>query len=185
MIHESKALTSRDVTVIDAVPVTTVERTLLDLGAVCHPLTVERAVETALRRELTTLPDLRLTVRRLGRQGRNGAGVLRRILDERDADRRLTESEMEMRMLQVFRAHGLPAPVTQYDIRHQGRFVARVDGAYPAERIALEYESFEFHVSKAALVRDSAPSQRDHRRRVAADLHHLGGPPHRRPACLR
>lgn len=156
VVHESKALDARDLTVIDAIPVTTVERTLLDLGAVRHPLTVERAVETALRRELTSLPDLLSTVRRLGKRGRNGAGVLRRILDERDPDRRLTESNMEMRMLQVLRTHGLPPPTTQYEIRHQGRFVARVDAAYPDLRIALEYESFEWHTAKAALVRDSA-----------------------------
>jgi len=156
VVHETKALDTRDVTVVDAIPVTTVERTLLDLGAVRHPLTVERAVETALRKELTTLPDLRVTVRRLGRRGRNGVGVLRRILDERDPDRRLTESEMEMRMLHVLRANGLPEPITQFEIRHQGRFVARVDAAYPEFRIALEYESFAWHTGKDALVRDSA-----------------------------
>jgi hypothetical protein len=156
VVHESKALDARDLTVVDAIPVITVERTLLDLGAVRHPLTVERAVETALRMELTTLPALRATVRRLGRKGRNGAGVLRRILDERDPDRRLTESAMEMRMLQVLRANGLPLPVVQFEIWYQGRFVARVDAAYPDLRIALEYESFEWHMGKAAHIRDNA-----------------------------
>ena len=156
IVHESKALDVRDVTVIDAIPVTTIERTLLDLGAVRHPLTVERAVETALRMQLTTLPALRATVRRLGRQGRNGAGVLRRILDERDPDQRLTESAMEMRMRQVLRANGLPLPVVQFEIWYQGRFVARVDAAYPDLRIALEYESFEWHMGKAAHIRDNA-----------------------------
>jgi hypothetical protein len=156
IVHESKALDARDVTVVDAIPVTTVERTLLDLGAVRHPLTVERAVEAALRMELTTLPALRSTLRRVGRQGRNGAGVLRRILDERDPDRRLTESEMEMRMLQVLRANGLPLPVVQFEIWSQGRFIARVDAAYPDLRIALEYESFEWHMGKSAHIRDNA-----------------------------
>jgi hypothetical protein len=156
IVHESKVLDARDVTVIDAIPVTTIERTLLDLGAVRHPLTVERAVETALRMELTTLPALRSTVRRLGRRGRNGAGVLRRILDERDPQRRLTESTMEMRMLQVLRANGLPLPVVQFEIWYQGRFIARVDAAYPDLRIALEYESFEWHMGKAAHIRDNA-----------------------------
>jgi hypothetical protein len=156
VIHETKVLDACDVTSVDGIPVTTVERTLLDLGAVRHPLTVERAVEAALRKELTTLPDLRATVRRLGRPGRNGAGVLRRIIDERDPDRRLTESAMEMKLLQVLRAHGLPEPVTQYEIRDRGRFVARVDAAYPDLRIALEYESLDWHTGKAALLRDSA-----------------------------
>jgi len=156
IIHETKALDARDVTVVDAIPVTTIERTLLDLGAVVTPVVVERAVETALRRELTSLLDLRATVRRLGRRGRNGVGVLRGIIDERDPDRRLTESSMEMRLLQALRAHGLPEPVTQHSIYEGGRFVARVDAAYPDLRIALEYESVDWHTGKAALLRDSA-----------------------------
>jgi hypothetical protein len=156
VVHETKVLDVRDVTVLDHVPVTTVERTILDLGAVRSPATVERAMESALRKDLTTLVDLRMTVRRLGRQGRNGVGVLRRILDERDPDRRLSESDMEMLMVQVLRANGLPEPVLQHEVRYQGRFVARVDAAFVESRIALDYESFEWHTGKAALVRNSA-----------------------------
>lgn len=156
VVHETKVLEPHDVTVVDGIPVTTIERTLLDLGAVRHPLTVERAVETALRKELTSLPDLRATVRRLGRPGRNGAGVLRRIIDPRDPHRRLTESTMEMKLLQVIRTHGLPEPVTQFEIRERGVLVARVDAAYPDLRIALEYESLDWHTGNAALIRDSA-----------------------------
>jgi len=156
IVHETKVLDPRDVTVVDAIPVTTIERTLLDLGAVVHPHIVERAVETALRREMTSLPDLRATVCRLGRRGRNGVGVLRRIIDERDPDRRLTESSMEMLLMQAIRAHGLPEPVPQHTIFDHGRFVARVDAAYPDLRVALEYESIEWHTGKAALIRDSA-----------------------------
>jgi len=155
IVHATKMLDLRDVTVIDGIPATTIERTLLDLGAIRHPLTVERAVETSLRKELTTLPDLRATVRRLSARGRNGVGVLRRIIDERDPGRRLTESAMEMRLLQALRANGLPEPVTQYEIREHGRFVARVDAAYPELRIALEYESLDWHTGKAALLRNS------------------------------
>ncbi len=155
VVHETKALDERDITVVDGIRVTTIERTLLDLGAVRHPLTVERALETALRKELTTLPDLRSTLLRRGRRGRNGAGVLRVLLDQRDPDRRITESTMELRMLQVLRANGLPEPVTQYEIRDLGRFVARVDAAYPDVKIALEYESFEWHSADKAIIRDN------------------------------
>lgn len=156
IVHETKCLDPRDVTVVDGIPVTSVERTILDLGAVRSAATVERAMETALRKELTTLGSLRATVHRLGRQGRNGAGVLRALLDARDPDRRLTESEMEMLMVQVLRANGLPEPVLQHEIWHHRRFVARVDAAFVEWMIALEYESFEWHTGKAALVRDSA-----------------------------
>jgi hypothetical protein len=137
IVHESKALDARDVTVVDAIPVTTIERTLLDLGAVRHPLTVERAVETALRRELTTLPDLRSTMRRLGRRGRNGVGVLRRIIDERDPDLRIALEYESLawhkgkealirdsaRRNAVVAAGWLPISVTVEDLRTGGQRV--------------------------------------------------------------
>jgi hypothetical protein len=155
VVHETLALGPEDVTVVDGIPITTVERTLLDLGAVRSFDTVERAVEAALRREMTTIDDLVATVDRLGRKGRRGVGVLRQILAVRAPDRCLTESDMEMRMLQVLRANGLPEPVPQFEVWHKGRFIARVDAAYLQWRIALEYDSFTWHSSRAERARDN------------------------------
>jgi predicted transcriptional regulator of viral defense system len=156
IVHESKALDDADMTIVDGIPVTSVERTILDLGAVCSPLIVERAMEDALRSELTSFDALQATMARLGRRGRNGAGVLRAILEEREADQKLTDTDREKMMLQIFRKHGLPDPVPQFVIRHNNRFVARVDAALPELRIAFEYESYQWHTSKKALDRDTA-----------------------------
>ena len=156
IVHETKLLRPWDITVVDAVPVTTIERTLLDLGAVVLPSVVERAVEDGLRRQLTTLDQLAETVERLGRRGRNGAGVLREIVEGRVTLRTITESDMEMRMLQILRRNGLPEPLTQYEIWHEGRFVARVDAAYPQWRIALEYDSYAHHTGTMNHDRDGA-----------------------------
>lgn len=43
-VHETKALDPIDMTVVDGIPVTTAERTLFDLGAVCSPLVVRIGV---------------------------------------------------------------------------------------------------------------------------------------------
>jgi very-short-patch-repair endonuclease len=52
---------------------------------------------------------------------------------------------------------GLGSPVLQFSVHDGGgRFVARVDLAYPADRILIEYDSFEHHTGAAALFRDSA-----------------------------
>jgi hypothetical protein len=180
-VHESKAFEPVDATVIEGVPVTTPERTLLDLGAVCHESIVEMALDTAEKRELVTLDSVRATVRRLGRSGRNGVGPLRRLLDARSPGRKPPESEMETLMLQVIRRNGFPEPVTQFEIRRAGQFVARVDAAYPQWRIAIEYDSYKHHTGQKAIDRDS-----DRRNKViaagwlpvsvtAADLR-LGGP---------
>jgi very-short-patch-repair endonuclease len=156
IVHESKALGILDRTTVDGIPVTTPERTLLALGAACSPPIVERALENALRRDLVTLGSLAGTLRRLGRQGRKGVATLRALVDERDPTRRATESEMETALLQVLLANGLSEPMPQFDV-HSGRvFVGRVDFAYPEQRVAIEYDSYEHHVGKRALVRDSA-----------------------------
>src|SRR5262249_21640262 len=118
VVHETLALGPEDVTVVDGIPATTVARTLPALGAVPRPQPVERAGAPAIGRELTPIEDLAATVERLGRKGRRGVGVLRQILAVRAPDRAVTESDMEMRLLQVLRAHGLPEPVTQYEVRH-------------------------------------------------------------------
>ncbi|MFI5053602.1 MAG: hypothetical protein ACHQDE_04510 [Acidimicrobiia bacterium] len=156
IVHEAKALRASDITEVDGIPATTVDLTLMGLGAVCRPAVVEMALDLALRRQLTTIDSITRFVGSLGRQGRNGIGILRALLAVRDPMAGLPESAMETRLKQLLRSHGLPEPVFQFEIRHEGRFVARVDAAYPDLSIAIEYDSYEHHTGKIALVRDSA-----------------------------
>lgn len=155
VVHETKADARIDVVDRDGIPVTTPSRTLLDLGAVCGRRTVELAFESALHRDLVTLADLDDILRRFGRSGRNGAGFLRSIVRMRNPRAAPTESAMETRIIQVLREHGLPEPQRQVVIRSAGRFVARVDLAYPQWQIATEYDSYEWHLGANALVRDA------------------------------
>jgi very-short-patch-repair endonuclease len=147
--------------VVDGISVTTAARTLLDLGAVHDSSVVEMALERALRRELVTTCELSQLVRALGRRGRNGVGVLRQLVETRDPAHAPTESDMETRLRRVLRRHGLPEPVPQFVIRDDaGHFVARVDFAYPEQRIAIEYDSFEHHTGTVAHVRDHSRRNR-------------------------
>jgi len=160
VVHESKAIEIADLTVVDGIPVTTPERTLLDLGAVCSESVVHMALDAAESRELVKLDSVRETLRRLGRPGRNGAGVLRRLLAAKSPGQRPSESEMETLLVRALRRWGFPEPVTQYEIRHDGRFVARVDAALPGWHVAIEYESVVHHAGRRALERDSARRNR-------------------------
>lgn len=155
VVHETKADSRIDLVEIDGIPVTTPARTLLDLGAVCGARTVELAVEAALHRGIVTMSSLDAILSRLGRPGRNGAGVLRAVVRMRNPHAAPTESAMETRIIQILRAGGLPEPHRQVVIRTAGRFVARVDLAYPQWRIAIEYDSHEWHLGGDALVRDA------------------------------
>jgi predicted transcriptional regulator of viral defense system len=157
LVHESSALAEVDCTEVDGIPTTTVARTIFDLTASSRTTTVDLAIDAALRKELTTLGELEATLDRLSRRGRAGVSRFRRILAERSDHELLPESPPERRLVRLLRAHGLPVPVLQYEIRgHDGRVVARADLAYPDLKIAIEYDSYEHHVGKAALVRDGA-----------------------------
>jgi hypothetical protein len=52
----------------------------------------------------------------------------------------LAGSPQETRLRLLIRRAGLPPPVAQLEIRHEGRFVARVDFGYPEQKLAIEYD---------------------------------------------
>src|SRR5919106_1709581 len=58
IMHRTAQIPGRDVTEILGIPLTTVHRTLLDLGAVVKADVVEAALESALRRNMTTIERL-------------------------------------------------------------------------------------------------------------------------------
>ncbi|MET0628786.1 MAG: hypothetical protein ABW033_10050 [Acidimicrobiia bacterium] len=155
VVHESKRTDEADVRIVDSIRVASAELTVMQLGAIRNPLVVEMALDRALYLNLVTLASVRELVDRLGARGRNGVGVLRAILDDRSPGDRAPESPKETQLLRLLLANGLPRPVAQYEVRHHGRFVARVDFAYPDERIAIEYDSYEYHTGTVARDRDA------------------------------
>ena len=157
VVHESRLLNAADITEYDVVPCTTVERTIFDLAAVVGPRTVDLAIDSALRRDLTTIPKLIALGLRVAKRGRAGSARFRSALVDRDPSQAVPESEPERLLAEALIRHGLPRPVHQYVVRNRrGGFIARVDLAYPDDRIVIEYESFLHHTGKIALSRDSA-----------------------------
>ncbi|GAB3194008.1 hypothetical protein GCM10027261_10930 [Geodermatophilus arenarius] len=65
----------------------------------------------------------------------------------------LAESPQETRLRLLLHRSGLPLPVAQYEVRCGGRFVARVDFAWPEHRLALEYDG-AWHGAPDQLPRD-------------------------------
>lgn len=146
VVHETKLWRIEDLTVVDDIPVTSPALTLMHLGAVCGPNVVEMAYERARHQGLVTWESCDDLIYRYSRQGRNGVAVLREVIARRDPRLTPTESEMETRVLQFLRAAGLPEPVTQYEVRSvDGRLLGRVDLAWPAARLAVEYQSDAHH----------------------------------------
>jgi len=134
-IHRTNRLDPPDRTIVDGMPVTSLPRTLLDLGAVLPYEIVEQAAHDAVIRKLVTFESLVAVVDRLGGRGRRGVGVLRAVLLGAALDERL-ESELERRLVAL-------APKSPHiELQHRmtcvdGR-VVRLDVARRDRRIAVE-----------------------------------------------
>ncbi|SDQ37736.1 hypothetical protein SAMN02800687_1642 [Curtobacterium sp. UNCCL20] len=130
------------------VPISSPADTFVTLGAV---LTIDELVIVgdALVGWLgwVTLDELVTAVRR--RRGIRGVRKLRAALGEIVVGSR---SPGETRTRLALMRRGLPAPALNHDVVVEGRWVACVDLAYPAARVAIEYES-DLHRTDAATFR--------------------------------
>lgn len=86
IVHRLGDHETEDVVLCDAIPTTSIGRTLLDLGAVATRHAVEAAVKDAIVKELIDWQGVLDTFVRYGRRGRDGVATLRAVL-ERDSDR--------------------------------------------------------------------------------------------------
>lgn len=137
--------------------VTDPQRTLVDLGLTSPRWEVSRALTTAISSKLLTIQDVVALRDALARPGRNGTGVLRQVLADRLPTIEGEESHLEARLVDLLAQGTIPRPVLQHEVWDAGRFVARLDAAYPDVLLAVEADGFRFHSSPEAL-------QRDHRR---------------------
>ena len=130
---------------------TTRLRTAVDLARRAGLLT-ERVVlvDRLVRARVVDLPTLRDAVVALPRC--RGSAHAREAVALADG---LAESPQETRTRLVLRAAGVPPPVAQFVVRRDGRFVARVDFAWPARRLALEYDGL-WHGDARQFARDRA-----------------------------
>ncbi len=92
-------------------------------------------IDALLARRLSDIPALREYA--LSRAGRRGWRALLRAVDLADAG---AESPQESRTRVRLVLAGLPRPQTQWVVTDQGRFVARLDLAWPQFKVAVEYD---------------------------------------------
>lgn len=144
-VHQvTQLILDQDITTIDGIPVTRPARTLLDLASVEREHIVEQHLDDALRRHLVSVPFLQRWLRDPRRRRHRGAARLNKLIDDR-ATGGVTDSHLETQVLRALKDAGLPIPILQYVVRDGNRFVARVDFAYPNERVAIEADSFRYH----------------------------------------
>lgn len=156
VVHRSTDLETHHTTRSMKIPVTTPMRTLVDLGAV-RPDLVADALERALICKVMSHLGAETMLEEVARRGRRGAGVLRRVLDERALGKDRPESLLEVRFARLLREYGLPAAAYQHRVRLPSRrHPVRVDFAYPELMLAIEVDGFRYHSTPEQLAADQA-----------------------------
>lgn len=129
-------------------------RTILDLGLVEPWWAVDEALGRAIGSKLLSVKAVIDLREHLARRGRNGTGVTQRVLDERLLRGADDDSVLELRLLHLIQRFGLPPVAFQYEVWHEGRFIGRLDAAYPARMIGIEADGFAAHSSPEAFETD-------------------------------
>ncbi|MGR6318451.1 hypothetical protein Q2K19_00545 [Micromonospora soli] len=116
-------------------PITSPARTCWDLARWLDIVEAVVLIDALLARRFTDLATLRDYA--LARAGRRGWRALLRAVDLADPG---AESPQESRTRVRLVLAGLPRPKTQWVVSAQGRFVARLDLAWPEFKVAVEYD---------------------------------------------
>lgn len=150
--HRVRPPHRRDLTRIRGLPVTTVERTLLDLaGQVVtrgfKERLLERAFDEALRRKMTTTDRLGWCLERSRRRGREGVRLFGELLEIRTRYGE-TESPLESDFGYLVRRAKLPQPIRNLDIVEEDCRLARVDFAWLDRKLCVQTHGAQAHLQR-------------------------------------
>lgn len=150
IVHHVHRLEPRDIVSCEGLPVTNIARTLVDFAGVTDDEAVWRAL-IDLRRRKVNPRWLAETATRLHRPGQSGTKRVMRALQRWEAQGVLPDSWLEELLHRIVDDPSLPALVRQHEVRDaSGRFVARLDLAFPSVRLGLEGHSRQFHFGPLA-----------------------------------
>jgi very-short-patch-repair endonuclease len=143
-----RQLSPDDLTVIGAIPVTTVARTFLDLAEALDPQRLHDALEQSLRRESFDLAAIEATIAR--NPGRHGIRPLTTALARLPDLAPNFRSDLEVDLARALRAADLPSPLT--DAVVEGEVV---DFFWPDRRLIVEVDGDPYHRLASDRARDA------------------------------
>ena len=153
--HQSTQLDLAKPVVRDGIPVTGLARTVLDVAAVVNRKRLDRTIDAVLRSGQLRLSDLWVVLASHARRGRPGCAALKASLEERFGDEPAPLSEWSRMVAELLTDAGLHYPALEYRVHDvSGAFVAQVDLAYPAHRVAIELDSARWHDNRESFVDD-------------------------------
>lgn len=157
-VHRASDLLLADRTVRDGIPVTSLARTLADLGDVVSPDHVRAAFVRAEQLRLLDIRAIDDVLQRVTR--RRGPAVLREIVHAYDPRWQETRSRLELRLLDALASTGLAAP--SVDSWVDATYL--VDFLWRRDRVILETDGAHVHATATARRRDARRDQELRRR---------------------
>ena len=152
-MHESSWLPPDHIVTVAGLPCTTLARTVFDLagdpepwerrsdaGTAVHEKRIRRLMNHALRHGGLTIESQTAVLAVLGRRGRPGTALMRRLISEFGPDYVPTESALEELFLSVVVAAGLEPPARQV-VLGEDRPIGRVDFVYRQAGLVIEIDS--------------------------------------------
>ncbi|MFI6256802.1 type IV toxin-antitoxin system AbiEi family antitoxin [Micromonospora zamorensis] len=153
VVHASE-IPATDVAIRQGIPLTTPTRTCWDLAQWLPTEEAVAIVDRLASQRLVVIPELHAGSR--SRAGNRGWRRMMRVAELADAG---AESAPESRLRVRIVLAGVQAPVTQFVVERDGRFVARLDLAWPHLKVAVEYDGLwhddpeQFHRDRRRLNR--------------------------------
>jgi hypothetical protein len=143
-----RALEADEVTALEGLPVTTPERTLLDLAASgLRQPALERIVDQVERRCLVDFAGVERLLER--HRGSPGTASLTAVLARYAGAAVDTRSHLEDLVVELCDGHGIPRPAGNVVVEGRVR-----DFYWPRARLVVEADSYSYHRSPSALADD-------------------------------
>lgn len=142
-VHNVRTLHAADTTMIDGIPVTSLERTLLDYAEVSGEQWTRLAIEAAQRQDRLDLKPYQAMLDR--NPGRHGRAALMKAMGQVGDEAPWTQSEPERQLLAALRARGVREPSTNVVVEGE-----LVDFHWRAERLVVEVDGEHWHKTPAA-----------------------------------
>ena len=155
-VHESTQMDLARPVLRQGIPCTGLARTVLDLAAVVHRKQLDRTIDAVLRDRRLRPADLHRVLAAHAVRGRPGCAAFRAALASRLGDDPVPLSEWSRMVEDLLVASGIARPRLEYRILGlDGSFIAQVDLAYPASRVAIELDSVRHHLDRESFKADA------------------------------
>jgi len=152
IIHRVDRHLRAEIVLIEGLAVTSVRRTVLDVCSKKHPR-AGKVIDAALRKNLSSIGDLWLYLEQEWMRGRRGVRIMRDLLVGRTPGRAPSDSDLELDARTLIDSANLPPPHHQWPVALPFATV-HVDLAYPEAMLALEVDSYSWHLDQESFEKD-------------------------------